>query len=135
MSTEQNKQNVRRLIEEAWSIGRLETVDEVCAPDYHQAGLGGIAELKQMIVAYHHGFPDEEYVIEEMIAEGDTVVSRWRWRGTHQGEFDGVAPTNKTVTDTGISIFHLVNGKIVDDCFESRHFNISQLLMEPPGEA
>jgi predicted ester cyclase len=54
-----------------------------------------------------------------MIAERDAVVSRWTWRGTHQGEFEGVAPTGKVLTATGITIFHFAGGKIVGDHFES----------------
>ncbi len=116
---EDNKKIARRMTEEPWNEGRLETLDEICAPAYRLQGQAGVAELKQEIAAFRRAFPDLHMTIEEMVAEGDTVVSRWTMRGTHLGPFEEIAPTGKTVAASGISIFHFADGKIVDDFFES----------------
>ncbi len=119
MSTEDNKKIARGMTEEPWNEGKLETLDEVCAPTYRLQGQGRVEVLKQEIAAHRRAFPDLHMTIEEMVAEGDTVVSRWSMRGTHQGPFEDIAPTGKPVTASGLSIFHFAGGKIVDDFFES----------------
>ena len=73
-----------------------------------------LANYKQGMAAFHTAFPDLHYTIEEEIAEGNRVAVRWTLRGTHCGEYQGRPPTGKTVIVTGISIFHIVNGKIQD---------------------
>jgi predicted ester cyclase len=102
MSTEDNKKIARRLLEEPFSKGNLDVLDEFCAPSYQHKNLGGLAELKQAIVELRRGFPDIRQIVEEMIAEDDKVVSRVTWRGTHTGEFQGVAPTGKVLTANGL---------------------------------
>jgi steroid delta-isomerase-like uncharacterized protein len=129
MSTEDNKKVARRMTEEPWNHGNLDALDEVCAPSYRLHGLGGVAELKQAIAAYRRAFPDLQMTIEELIAEGDAVASRWTIRGTHQGEFEGIAPTGKVVTGSGITIFHFADGKIVEDRFESADPDLRQQLL------
>lgn len=129
MSTEENKKVARRFTEESWNHGNLDAVDECCAPSYQLRATGGIAELKQEMVAMRRSFPDMSFTIEEMIAEGDAVVSRWTWRGTHLGELDGLAPTGKTLVSTGITIFHFADGKIVDDLFEAGSPDMRQMLL------
>lgn len=63
---------------------------------------------------YRTAFPDTCFTIEEMIAEGDTVVTRWTARGTHKGDLMGVLPTHKRVTVTGITINRITRGKIAE---------------------
>jgi predicted ester cyclase len=129
MSTEDNKKIARRMIEEPWNQGNLDALDEICDPSYRVERIGGIAELKQGIAEFKRGFPDTRWTVEEVIAEGDTVVVRWSLRGTHMGEFEGIAPTGKVLTTTGISIYHFANGKIVDDRFETGWPDMRQYLL------
>jgi len=63
---------------------------------------------------YRTAFPDVHFTIEDQIAEGDRVVTRWTARGTHQGPLVGIPPTSKQVTMSGIAIYRLVDGKIVE---------------------
>ena len=119
MSVEENKAFVQRYVEEPWNKGNVAILDELCAPGFHLEGLGGVEEFKAVITAFRTSFPDLHFTVEEIIAEGDKVAYRWTARGTHQGEYEGIAPTGKTITTTGITIIRLVDGKFVDDRFES----------------
>ncbi len=109
MSTEDNKALVRRLYEEVFNRGNLPTVDELLATDYidHTALPGtspGPEGLKQFISMFRAAFPDLHFTIEDMIAEGDTVVVRQTYRGTHKGDLMNIPPTGKQVTITSIDI-------------------------------
>jgi len=70
--------------------------------------------MKQFVSMYLTAYPDTHFTIEDQIAEGDTVVTRWTARGTHKGPLMGIPPTGKQVTVTGISIGRVVNGKTVE---------------------
>ena len=120
MSIEANKATVRRMNEEVWNKGNFAVLDEVYAPEYVLEGLGGLADLRAAIAATRAGFPDLQTTIDDMLAEGDKVAYSWTMRGTHQGEYEGIAPTGKPVQATGLTIMHLVDGKIVAD-----HFGLS----------
>ena len=114
MSTEENKALARRLIEEAWNQGNLATVDELLAPDQPPS-----RELyKQYIVRTRTAFPDFHATIEEQVAEGDLVVTRWSVQGTHQGMFRGHSPTGKQMAVTGIVIDRIVDSKAVEGWME-----------------
>jgi steroid delta-isomerase-like uncharacterized protein len=118
--SERNKELVRRCIEQALNTGNLNVADEVLANDYvyREPTVGekrGREGFKQLITMYRTAFPDVRLTVEQQIAEGDLVVTRWTARGTHRGELFGAAPTNKQVTVQGITISRISNGKIVED--------------------
>jgi predicted ester cyclase len=117
--SEENKATVRRLMDEVWNQGNLDAIDEGLAPDFvnHDAppGLPSDREgFKQLAVMYKAAFPDMHLHVEDQLAEGDMVVSRWSAHGTHQGELMGIAPTGKEVTVTGIDIDRFEGGQIVE---------------------
>src|SRR5919204_6498974 len=119
MSTEENKAVVRRMFE-AYNKHNLAGVEELCAPDYVWHGPAGfgdmdLAAMKQAMPAFFAAFPDLHWTVEDLIAEGDKVVSRYTWRATHQGEFMGVPATGKVVTNTAIIISRVAGGKVVED--------------------
>ena len=118
--SEQNKAIVRRCTEEVWFKGDLEVLDELVASDYmaRDGAPGqppGRQGLKQVVAMFRDAFPDVQGSIEDIVAEGDKVVSRWTAKGTHRREYMGVAPTNKQISMTGISISRIADGKIVED--------------------
>jgi len=124
MSTEENKALARRIIEEAWNQGNLATVDELMAPDHvgHHSRVpsqpSSREHYKQYIVGSRTAFPDFHATIEQQIAEGDLVVTRWTVKGTHHGMLRGHSPTGKQMTVTGVVIDRIVDGKAVEGWME-----------------
>ena len=109
--SEENKEKARRLIEEAFGQGNLQIVEEVLDPDFvcydpnSEAGeVWGANNIKQEIEYFRQAVPDLTYTVEDQLAEGDKVVTRYTASGTHQGEFFGVAPTGKRIEMSGIQI-------------------------------
>jgi predicted ester cyclase len=88
----------------------------------------GLEAYKQLLSVYVTAFPDLQFTIEDMIAEGDTVVVRYTTRGTHQGNFRGIPPTGKQVSGTGMFIDRLVNGKAVEQWFNGDDLGLLQQL-------
>ena len=115
MSTEDNKALVRRFYEEVINQRNLDLVDELCTTThvYHNppTTLHGREEFKQLLSVYITAFPDARFTVEDEIAEGERVASRYTFRGTHQGELMGIPPTGKPVTVTGMIINRIVNGQ------------------------
>ena len=133
MSSEQNKAIVRRASEEPWK-GNLDVVDELMAHEYighdpaNPEPLRGPKGVKEFISSYRAAFPDAEIRVEQQLAEGDLVATRWTGRGTHQGELMGIAPTGKQVTVSGLTISRLEGGKIVEDFSNWDTFGMMQQL-------
>ena len=119
MSAE-TKAVARRLLEEVFNAGNLDLVDELVAPEFvnHDAALPepivGIEGTKASISGYREAFPDLHIKIEEQIAEGEYVSTRWSARGTHEGDLIGIAPTGKQATVTGITIDRVADGRLVE---------------------
>ena len=106
MSAEENKAVVRREQEELWThTGDLNAAEELYAAGQAEA-------TKEEAANFRQGFPDVISAIEDLIAEGEKVVARWRSRATHQGEYMGIPPTGKEVEFTGISFYRIEGGKI-----------------------
>jgi steroid delta-isomerase-like uncharacterized protein len=118
MSTEENKALMRRAYEEVYNQWDLAVLDEVCIPDFvvHNASMTiqGLEAYKHFVSLLFSAFPDGRYSIEDMTAEGDRVVVRHTFRGTHQGDFRGIPPTGKQVTTTAIVISCIANGKAIE---------------------
>ena len=121
MSAQQNKALARRFMDEVWNKGNLNFIDEVTDPNFvshDPAGPedmgGGVEGAKQFVEMYRNAFPDTQMSVEDVIAEGDKVVTRWTVRATHQGELMGIPPSGNRVELTGISIDRIEGGKFVE---------------------
>jgi steroid delta-isomerase-like uncharacterized protein len=120
MSAESNKALSRRLLEEAFNAGNTNVVDELAAADFvnHDSALPeptvGPDAAKTSIQGYRAAFPDLRITIEDQIADGDRVVTRWSAKGTQEGDLMGVAATGKQATVTGITIDRIVDGRIAE---------------------
>ena len=112
---EKNKAAVRNWFEEGWNKHNFDIMDEYFAPEFVNANGQNFDEFKQFISTALAAFPDIHFTLDVQIAEGDKVATRWTFRGTHQGEFMGIAATGKQVTVTGINISRHTNGKYVED--------------------
>jgi len=115
-----NKNVSRRVIDEIFNEGKLEVADEIIAAGSigHDPALpeptSGPEGLKQLVTGYRAAFPDLSFTIDDQIAEGDRVVTRWTARGTHEGDLWGIAATGKQGTVTGITIDRFQGGKIAE---------------------
>lgn len=136
--SEKNKRIERRFYEEAWNKGNIELVDELTAGDYllHELTddlIVGPDGLKRNIATVRGAFPNLHLTIEDQIAEGDRVVTRWTARGTHQGHFEGIPPTGKEMQVAGISISRLVAGKFVEAWMSLDRLGLLQQLNALPA--
>ena len=117
MSTENNKSIVLRLFEEVMK-GNLAIADELIVEDYTQHSVFGIPNgregFKQFFMAFATAVPDAQFDIEDVIAEGDKVVTRYTVKGTQTGALQGIPPTGKKFSMKGIDIFRVVDGKVVE---------------------
>jgi steroid delta-isomerase-like uncharacterized protein len=114
---EDNKAFVRRWFDEVWNKRNMAAIEDFLAPTYVGYTPGtpdvkGPDSFRQRHTALSTAFPDFRFTVEEIIAEGDKVAVRYTLRGTHRGDFMGIAPTGKEMTWTGITLFHIANGKI-----------------------
>ena len=121
--SEENKAILRRVTDEVFTRGNLDVVDELLAPDYvlHDPGvpggeLRGTESFKQQWVSmFRSAFPDLQLSVEDQVAEGDKVVTRYTGRGTHQGELMGIPPTNNEAVVSGIIISRVSDGRIEEE--------------------
>ena len=128
----------RRWWDEAWSGGNLDALDEVLAADHvHHWAVGpdttGPAPVKGRLATWRAAFPDLRVTVEDAIAEGDRVVARWVATGTHEGAFQGQAPTGRSVEWRGINIFRIECGRIAEAWSEMDTLGLRAQLGLPAG--
>ena len=120
MSTQENKTIARRFIQ-IWGKGNLDIIDELAAPSLSvqypamPQVIRGSKTFRQVMESFRSAFPDSDLQIEEEIAEDDKVVIRWSFSGTHQGSLLGIPATGKKVKWTGITIYQIVDGKVIEE--------------------
>jgi len=134
---EDNKALIQRYFEEfdaAAQDGRGASVlDEFVAPDFidHSPSPGFTPDLEGLKQAYDHflaASPDGYHIVEDMIAEGDKVMTRVSAYGTQTGELFGIPPTGKQLRMTGIAVHRIANGKIVEHWSELDNLGVMQQL-------
>ncbi len=133
MSIEENMAVVRRFFEELLSTDDLAVADELLSAGFRFYFAGSpdpmdLERYKEFLAARRAAFPDRRFVVEDMIAEGDKVSARFTMRGTHKGEFRGIAPSGTEVTMTGIDMIRLAEGKMVEDRVEVDQLGMMQRL-------
>ena len=132
----------RRLMEEAFSQGNMDVVDELIAPDYvhhfpddpEGGGVRGPEGIKELFGSFRSAFPDLEGIIEEQVAEEDKMVMRYTVRGTHQGELQGIPPTGRRVTVVGMVMSRSAGGKMVESWEQYENLGMMQQLGLAPGQ-
>jgi predicted ester cyclase len=142
MSVEENKVSVRRFSEEVFNKKNLAAIDDFYAPNLIDHSLppqgpGGIEGERQGIAMFLTAFPDLRLTVEDIIVEGDKIVVRMTFRGTHQGAFVGIPPTGKQVTVTEIAILRIANGKVIEQWINTDELGLMQQLgaIPTPGQA
>ena len=136
MSTTSNKELIRRHFDEIWNQRQLHLAAELVSPNYYShfpvpGQPPGIAGFTYAVQSLHTSFPDLVITLDDLIAENDKVVARLTARGTHQGDFRGISPTGRTVQWTGIRIFRLAAGKIVEHWANWNDLSLLRQLSDP----
>jgi steroid delta-isomerase-like uncharacterized protein len=140
VSDAENKTIARRFNEDVWGRGDQAALEELLDPDFvdHDALPGqppGREGHQQILAAFRSAFPDLNVTTEDIVAEGEKVVSRWTARGTHQGELLGIAPTGNGVTIKGIDVLRVAEGRIVERWAQFNDLEMMQQLgVVPPPE-
>jgi steroid delta-isomerase-like uncharacterized protein len=117
---EQNKKLVRYAVEEVWNKGNYSVAHEILSDDFviHASApdkeLHGMKGVRQFFTSLRTAFPDIRFTIIDQIAEGNKVVTHWIAEGTHQGSYEGIAPTGKHFRVTAIEIDYIKNGKFIE---------------------
>ncbi len=118
MGIDENKELVRRFVEEVFQNGNRGAVDELVAEDFvphtWPSTGDGRNDLKKAMERVAKGLSDAAFTIDDLIAEGDRVVARLTASATQTGEFMGMAPSNKRYTILEIHIFRLRDGRIIE---------------------
>jgi steroid delta-isomerase-like uncharacterized protein len=140
MPESENKAVVQRFIDEVLNQGKLETADEIVAEDFveldplpgQRQGRGG---LKEIVALLRTAFPDMHWSVDETIAAGEKVVTRFTWTGTHKGDFLGIPATGRPVSVKGVVIDRIVGGKMTDSRILMDNFGMMQQLgvISPPA--
>jgi steroid delta-isomerase-like uncharacterized protein len=134
-STTENKEIVRRFIEECWNKGDKNAMRDLIADKcrYHDPVFPGVENVEQHITACRNAFPDLHFTIEDMIGERNEVVVHWTVRGTQKGTFLGVPPTNRTCAVSGTSITRIEGGKIIEQWADWNVLTLMQQLGVAPA--
>jgi len=123
----------RRLIEDVFNQGRYEEIEDLLAREFvvHSGGTDqGREEFAGMIRAYRGGLPDYHCTIDDQIAEGDRVATRWTVRGTQTAVLIGIPATGRQVILTGVAIDRVADGKIVETWLEA---DVQECAARPRG--
>ena len=145
MSTEDNKALVRRAVEEGWNQGNVAVFDELYAPTFinHDPSFPTVRsreDYKQWVTETLNSFPDFHLTIDDMIGEGENVVTRWTLVATNTGDLvtpTHIPATGKKVTVTGITIDRFAGGKLVEIWQQGDLMGFLQQLglIPAPGQA
>jgi steroid delta-isomerase-like uncharacterized protein len=119
MSTEENKAIVHRMTEEFYNQGYIEHADQFFAASYvhHDPANPQVRDrdgLTAVVRAFRAGCPDLHITTDDLVAEGDQVTKRWTIHATHTGDLSGLPPTGKRIALSGLELFRLADGKIVE---------------------
>ena len=136
---EQAKDVIRRFVEEVQNEKNWDVYDELNDPGFvnHSAppGMDNREGSKQYLAAFLNGFPDCRFTIDDMIAEGDQVVTKKTFHGTHSAEFAGIPPTGKEVTLQFVDIMRVRDGRITEHWLSMDQLSFMQQLGVIPVEA
>jgi len=124
---------VHWLFAECLNEGNLSVADQLVSPDFMGPAGKGPAGFKAMISPLRQGFPDLRFTIQEVVAEGSRVVVRWTSQGTHHGMFAGTPPTGRQVSNEGIGIYRVEDGKIVESWAQVDRLGVLQQIGAVPA--
>ena len=136
-----NKRLVRRFYKEVYVDWNMALVDEVVSPqftshDWAEGDPTGPEGFRKYYAAIRSALPDARYAVDDLVAERDRVVVRWRLLGTHEGDFRGIAPTGRPIVLKGIAIYRVEGGKLMERWVVSDLYGLlEEIRQSPPHEA
>ncbi len=131
---EQNTKVAHRYFDEVMNQGKLEVIEQIMTPDFQfiiptqPAPIAGYANMRDFVSYLRNAFPDITFSVEREIAVDNKVAVRWWIKGTHKGEFLGMAASGNTIQDYGVDIFTFDNGKIKTVHVNENDFGLFQQL-------
>ena len=135
-----NKEMLTRFLQEVWTDGNIDAVDQYLAPQYtifHDPGdpwdgkTLDITGYKERVQQSRTPFPDQQFIIQEMLAEGDKVACAWQWTGTHLADMPGFPASGKSVAISGLTIYSFDNGRIAGHWQVTDRLGVYQQLSQP----
>ena len=134
-----NKELLRRFYKDVYVDWDMSLADAVVSPrftshDWPHGGPTGPRAFREYYAAMRAAVPDARYEVDDLIAEGDKVVVRWRLLGTHEGSFQGIAPTGRAITLKGIAIYRVARGKLMERWVVSDLHGLLESLRVPSAQ-
>ncbi|HSF81703.1 MAG TPA: ester cyclase [Anaerolineales bacterium] len=138
--SDQNKNIIRRVVDELWNRGRIELLNEIYHPDYSHIDpanplVTDLDGLRTHVEVLRTSFPDMHVDIDEMIAEGDSVAKMWKMHGTFTADFMGIPANDEPVSLSGITVYRMTGGKIKECVWGYDNLGLMQQLGAFPAEA
>ena len=139
-TVEQNKAIIRRMTEVFYNQGHVELAEQFFADTYvhHDPASPQVRDrdgLQAGLRAFRSGCPDLKITIDDLVAEGNSVTKRWTYHATHTGDLSGLPPTGRPITMSGLELFRLADGKIVECWLAYDNFSLLQQLGIVPTPA
>jgi steroid delta-isomerase-like uncharacterized protein len=129
-----NKEVIQKLYEQCLNKRNMGLLRDLISGDYAGIrGVKGVAGFEEPIVVLIKAFPDIQWKVEEIVGEDDKVVARWKWEGSHTGQFQEYAATGKTITNDGMAIYEFRDGKIVNVQIQTDRLGFLQQLEVVPA--
>ena len=131
---------LRLWYQELWDNWNTAVADDLLTDDYRLHAPGVPVALdgettKQVVRMYGNSFPDLKHTVDEVIADGDNVAVRWTVRGTHRGEFQGIAATGNSITLSGITVHHVADLRLRETWLVYDNMELLQQIGAVPAVA
>ena len=131
-----NKELLRRFYKEVYVDWNMALADQVLSPqfvsdDWPPGGPTGSRAFRDYYLATRSAVPDARYEVDDLISEDDKVVVRWRLLGTHEGNFQGIAPTGRAIVLKGIAIYRVENGMLMERWVVSDVHGVLEQIRKP----
>ena len=135
-----NKEMLTRFLQEVWTDGNIDAVDQYLAPQYsihHDPGdpwdgkTLDITGYKERLKQSRAPFPDQQFIIQELLAEGEKVACAWQWTGTHLADMPGFPASGKSVAISGLTIYSFIDGRIAGHWQVTDRLGVYQQLTQP----
>ncbi|MFD1513219.1 ester cyclase [Halomarina rubra] len=132
VTTRTNKEHIERFNREVFNGRNYDRIDELVTEDFVQHGAPGAGDIhgreamKEYMMMLHSGFSDLESTVEAMVAEGDYVATRYTYRGTHDGEYMGIPPTDRPAEISGMVLSRVEDGKTAETWVEADMLGLLQ---------